>query len=375
VDRTPIDAPAITTPHASESRRAMPRPGSEVVARVLTLMVGVLGMVLTFTAMGAAPAAAVDSTISAGSSVPNPPAGQRFTISGSVVASAGQAIKPRKAAIQELRNGKWRSIKSVRIRSNGAFAGTIRFTSDGIRTLRVYKKRSGRSSAAASAPFTVDVGGAAPAQTPAAPAQTPAAPSQTPAAASQTPADPEEPGTAVGGVHGPGIEPQWQVEDTDGDGCLDVALWDGEGNGHAEVAWLDYDNDCAWDSKFINAQYGDDRLEQVWIDLDENGMGDVMFFDGNQDGSFDWFLVDANKDGYWDTADWQSLAHQQSAYDQLRASLMGTVTVGAPTYDGWAGLVIGMAGASGTAVWTNFDNDDCEARSGYDRDDRNSYVC
>ena len=41
----------------------------------------------------------------------------------------------------------------------------------------------------------------------------------------------------------------WRYYQLDNDRCYDLTTLDQNGNGYAEMAWFDIDNDCDWDTR------------------------------------------------------------------------------------------------------------------------------
>jgi hypothetical protein len=102
---------------------------------------------------------------------------------------------------------------------------------------------------------------------------------------------PVEGGTGAGAADG------WRYGQADEDSCFDAATRDDDRNGLLELVWLDIDNDCRWDTRLSNTAYGDDLLEKITYDMDENGVFEIVAEDINQRVGFEWIGFDLDQDG------------------------------------------------------------------------------
>ena len=89
----------------------------------------------------------------------------------------------------------------------------------------------------------------------------------------------------------------WQLWQLDQDWMMDAATWDGNYNGLTEQIWFDLDNDNRWDTNARNTVGGEQILEVLTYDLNEDGRWELWFSDVNSDGYFDFKYHDFNGDG------------------------------------------------------------------------------
>lgn len=93
----------------------------------------------------------------------------------------------------------------------------------------------------------------------------------------------------------------WVSHQTDSDWCYDAKTLDMEGNGYANDIWLDYDNDCRYDTRQWNTAGHDNLHERLGFDMDENGRFEVVLADTNQRVGWELVYFDQNQDGYFET--------------------------------------------------------------------------
>ncbi len=89
---------------------------------------------------------------------------------------------------------------------------------------------------------------------------------------------------------------QWQLHQTDTDRCWDAMTLDADFNGYSEHVWIDYDNDCRWDSHFYNTRFGDNFLEELSFDMEENGVPEYVMQDVDQRVGYELVYFDLNQD-------------------------------------------------------------------------------
>ena len=98
------------------------------------------------------------------------------------------------------------------------------------------------------------------------------------------------------GASAAGTADPWRYWQLDRDSCRDAATLDADGNGNAEQAWFDIDNDCRWDTHLYNTRGDDGLLEAASFDMDENGVPEYLMLDINQRVGYEWLYVDLNQD-------------------------------------------------------------------------------
>lgn len=107
-------------------------------------------------------------------------------------------------------------------------------------------------------------------------------------------------GLALAGAAPADAAGSWNFVQLDSDWCYDSATLDLEGNGYPNDVWFDLDNDCHWDARVWNTTGGDDFLEHLTYDGDENGRPEYFLWDTDQRVGFDYYLRDLDQNGFWD---------------------------------------------------------------------------
>jgi hypothetical protein len=128
----------------------------------------------------------------------------------------------------------------------------------------------------------------------------------------------------------------------DGDGCaVDAWIADTNGNGWADVFWFDLDvaadgPDCTMDTYVVDPNEQDGLIAKAWFNLDENQVWDRTVSQAfSPEGWVETTTCqDTNGNGPDDEVCWTNT----------------TTTVGAPSYDGVAGLLVGVSALSGAVV-------------------------
>ena len=138
-----------------------------------------------------------------------------------------------------------------------------------------------------------------------------------------------------------------QAYDANGDGIYDSYATDTNGDGYAETIHLDQNQDGCIDGAGVDAN-ADGYMETVGGDFNQDGRYETVVTNGLT-------YVDTDGDGLADT--------QQTTYSNGDYTMTGDtfapsgVVGGTPSYDGVGGLVVDMAGQSGTAAWSDGDYD------------------
>lgn len=114
-------------------------------------------------------------------------------------------------------------------------------------------------------------------------------------------------------LSGNGVAETW-IYDDDGDGQLDRVLFDGDENRIVEMvlyvaapriiaAWLDRNQDGFYDYVVEPSYYtnGTGWWSTLWVDSEQNGLWENVYYDEFNDGHFEWVEVDSNYDGSADT--------------------------------------------------------------------------
>jgi hypothetical protein len=91
------------------------------------------------------------------------------------------------------------------------------------------------------------------------------------------------------------------MHQTDSDRCWDISTLDTDYNGNVEQAWFDIDNDCRWDTRIYNTRFGDNFLEEISFDPNENGAPEYVLQDIDQRQGMEWIYFDLNQDRLFET--------------------------------------------------------------------------
>ena len=93
----------------------------------------------------------------------------------------------------------------------------------------------------------------------------------------------------------------WQYYNVDADGLDDIAAIDRDDNGNFDNIYFDLDNDGSWDTNLLNTRFSESLLEVLNFDMDENDEVEIQLRDSDQRVGFEYILVDRDQNGYWDS--------------------------------------------------------------------------
>ena len=133
----------------------------------------------------------------------------------------------------------------------------------------------------------------------------------------------------------------WTGYCLDQDSCVDAWIMDTNGNGLADQYWFDLDGavdgeDCVVDSWATDVPESDGLLQYIQFDMDENQVAEASVSQA--------FTLE----GYIQTVTCED-TNGNGPSDEV-CTVETTTTIGAPTYDGLAGVLVLMSQLNGTVV-------------------------
>jgi hypothetical protein len=170
----------------------------------------------------------------------------------------------------------------------------------------------------------------------------------------------------------------WKYWQLDGDRCYDAATIDRNGNDRAEVIWFDIDNDCDLDTRVWNSVGGEQFLESLTFDMNEDSRWEVWLADTNQREGFELIFWDDSRDGRYDRWNYVANVVPKTLQEVIAEQTQAASVVSAPEYDGVPRLLNILAAATGRPTYgspPDADGDKCEQRGYRDNYPLNQNRC
>ncbi len=147
-----------------------------------------------------------------------------------------------------------------------------------------------------------------------------------------------------GDQSGNGVADSWTLDDN-GDGSVDRLVMDGnedgviditmgvDASGRSYALWIDSNVDYTYDAVLVpyyaNGGTGAQVASLIYRDIDQNGLYEHQFYDGQLDGYYEWVAVDTNADGAADTWRANAAPAGHTATDELarQVASVGAVNI------------------------------------------------